>query len=56
MATKKPIYPVEVTLASPFAFYDDDNALHTWAAGFVESDVQNIALLIERCAPIINKE
>lgn len=42
--------PASVKLAAPYAFYDDEGALHSWPQGFVAVDAAEIALLIERGA------
>lgn len=42
--------PASATLAAPYAFYDDDSKLHSWAAGQVISDPNELALLVERGA------
>ncbi|NMM21837.1 MAG: hypothetical protein HHJ15_18110 [Rhodoferax sp.] len=39
--------PVRVTLASPYAFYDDAGALQSWAAGQVVDDSVVIAVLVD---------
>lgn len=40
--------PVSVTLAAPYAFYDDDGVLHSWGQGCVVSDPADIACLVDR--------
>lgn len=42
--------PATATLAAPYAFYDDDGALHSWAAGHVLVDADEIAMLMDRGA------
>lgn len=44
--------PAKITLAAPYAFYDDDNQLQSWLEGSVVEDPETIALLIERGAII----
>ena len=41
-----------VTLAAPYAFYDDAGDLQAWQAGYAESDPVKIAVLIQRGAPL----
>jgi ALTTAQ repeat len=40
--------PAKITLAAPYAFYDDDGKLHSWLEGSVVEDSDTIALLIGR--------
>lgn len=40
--------PESVTLAAPYAFYDDNGALHNWHQGQVVTDPEQVALLISR--------
>ena len=52
--TESPM-PTSVTLAAPYAFYDDSGSpdhgkLYSWAAGQVVEDAATIALLVERGA------
>lgn len=42
--------PARVTLAAPYAFYDDENVLHSWLAGSVVEDPAEIAVLVDRGA------
>lgn len=42
--------PASVTLAAPYAFYDDEGALRSWGQGRVVDDPAEIALLVERGA------
>jgi hypothetical protein len=42
--------PATATLAAPYAYYDDDGKLNSWAAGQVLVDADEIASLIERGA------
>lgn len=44
--------PAKITLAAPYAFYDDDGELQSWLAGSVVEDPDTIALLIGRGAII----
>ena len=44
--------PDKVTLASPYAFYEDNGDLRNWAAGAVVTDADEIAVLIDRQAPL----
>lgn len=48
--TEEADLPARVTLAAPYAFYDDENVLHSWLAGSVVEDAGDIALLIDRGA------
>jgi len=45
-----PELPKQIKLAAPYAFYDDDGKLHSWAAGAIVTDADEIATLIERGA------
>lgn len=40
--------PAKITLAAPYAFYDDDGKLQSWLEGSVVDDADTIALLIGR--------
>ncbi len=42
--------PSSVTLAAPYAFYDDAGELRSWAQGRVVDDPAEIALLVDRGA------
>ena len=42
--------PVSAKLAAPYAFYDDDSKLHSWAAGQIVTDHAEIELLVARGA------
>lgn len=42
--------PESVTLASPYAYYDDEGALHSWLGGQVVTGAEEIALLVGRGA------
>lgn len=42
--------PVSAKLAAPYAFYDDENQLHSWAAGQIVTDHAELALLVGRGA------
>lgn len=42
--------PTKVTLAAPYAYYDDENVLHSWGQGRVVEDPDEIALLVARGA------
>lgn len=42
--------PASATLAAPYAFYDDDGERHSWAAGQVLVDPDEIAMLLDRGA------
>ncbi|QOR55276.1 MAG: hypothetical protein SHS37scaffold220_45 [Phage 67_12] len=42
--------PASATLAAPYAFYDDEGAMHSWAAGQVLVDPDEIAMLLDRGA------
>ena len=42
--------PASVTLAAPYAYYDDSDVLRSWAAGQVVADASDVSLLIERGA------
>lgn len=44
--------PASVKLASPYAFYDDDNNMRSWSHGQVVTDPEHIAVLLERAAPL----
>ena len=41
-----------VTLAAPYAFYDDVGELQSWQVGYTESNPVKIAVLIQRGAPL----
>jgi hypothetical protein len=41
-----------VKLMSPYAFYDDDGVMCSWATGQEVTDVEDIAVLVERSAPV----
>jgi hypothetical protein len=41
-----------VRLVSPFAFYDDAGALHSWTEGAIVADPDEIGILTARGAPI----
>lgn len=45
-----------VILSAPYAFYDDDEKLHSWAAGETVKDAESIQILIDRRAPIVAVE
>jgi hypothetical protein len=47
--------PVKVTLAAPHAFYDEAGKLFSWAAGQVVEDADEVKLLIERGALILEE-
>lgn len=56
MAKKDPAadkQPDTITLAAPYAFYEEDGTFRTWQCGHVVTDPEHIALLMERKAPII---
>ena len=40
--------PASVKVAAPYAFYDDNGKLHSWAAGQVLDDAEEIAILVDR--------
>lgn len=40
--------PAKITLAAPYAFYDDEGKLQSWLEGSVVEDADTIALLIGR--------
>jgi hypothetical protein len=42
--------PKSVKLAAPYAFYEDDGALRSWAAGQTVEDPAEITVLVERGA------
>lgn len=44
--------PESVTLASHYAFFDDDGNLLQWQEGFVVTDPDHVELLVERGAPL----
>ncbi len=44
------VLPTSLTLAAPYAFYDDAGAMHQWLAGQTVSDATEIALLVDRGA------
>lgn len=48
----KPKLPAQVTLASLYGFFDDEEKFHSWAQGHVVTDPDHIELLIARGAPL----
>jgi hypothetical protein len=40
--------PAKITLAAPYAFYDDEGKLQSWLEGSVVEDADTISLLIDR--------
>lgn len=48
--TEEAELPSRVTLAAPYAFYDEENVLHSWLAGSVVEDPAEIAVLVDRGA------
>ena len=44
------VMPASLTLAAPYAFYDDAGEMHQWLAGQTVSDATEIALLVDRGA------
>lgn len=48
--------PASVTLASPFGFYDDAGLGRFWSAGQVVTKPDEVAILIERMAPLEQAE
>lgn len=44
------VLPTSLTLAAPYAFYDDAGEMHQWLAGQTVSDATEIALLVDRGA------
>jgi hypothetical protein len=44
------VLPASLTLAAPYAFYDDAGAMHQWLAGQTVADATEIALLVDRGA------
>jgi hypothetical protein len=42
--------PASVKLAAPYAFYDDNGELQSWAQGQIVDDAEVIALLVDRGA------
>lgn len=42
--------PASATLAAPYAFYDDAGTMHSWAAGQMLVDADEIAMLLDRGA------
>jgi hypothetical protein len=44
--------PESLTLASHYAYYDDDGALHVWAQDQVVTSMRDITDLIARGAPV----
>jgi hypothetical protein len=51
-ADKPDALPDEVTLLRPYAFYDEDNTLHSWSDGQVVKDADQIKTLLDRGAPL----
>lgn len=47
-----PAQPDPVTLAAPYAYYDDQDALHFWNEGQTVADPAQIAELVARKAPL----
>ncbi len=45
-----------LVLESPYGFYDDDDQLHQWSAGQIVDDPEEIALLLERQAPVSERK
>ncbi|MGJ7529847.1 hypothetical protein [Variovorax sp. GB1P17] len=48
VGTEEAELPSRVTLAAPYAFYDDDGVLRSWLGGSVVEDPAEIALLVDR--------
>jgi hypothetical protein len=44
--------PASVTLASHYAYYGDDGALHAWAQDQIVTNPRDIADLVARGAPV----
>lgn len=42
--------PAEITLAAPYAYYDENGVLQSWSAGQIVKDAAQITLLISRGA------
>jgi len=45
--------PAQVTLASPYGYYDDNDQFHGWCVGAVVTDAAQITDLITRLAPLV---
>lgn len=55
-AAKAPPPPAPVRLTHPYGYFDDEGGFHTWSAGEIVTDADEIADLMKRGAPIVQED